>query len=754
MPTKRKKQNEYVPLNEEDLKKAIEIPVKQISEESLVKIEKVGKKKKGKIGKIKLKTRKFEEELVEKSGDGIDENAGKKGKQENYTLIITEKPQAALKIASSLGAHKKLSEKGVSYYVLEREGKRIIVAAAVGHLFTLTSEEKGWPVFNIKWVPSFKKGNKWTKKYLVLLKKLVKNASEFIVATDYDVEGEVIGWNIIRFIAKQKDAKRMKFSTLTKSELENSYENLEADINWGQAIAGETRHFLDWMYGINLSRALMSAIKKAGKFKILSIGRVQGPALNLIVQKELEIKKFKPEPYWQIFIKLKSHSLLLKYEKDVKEKKELEKLKNLRGEIGEAKTEKKSRYIRPPTPFDLTSLQREAYRLYKISPSQTLRIAQNLYLNGLISYPRTSSQKIPLSIKPHSILKKLSNKFKEVKFVERKKPVEGKKTDPAHPSIYPTGESGAMSNEEGKIYNLIVKRFISCFCSDAEIEDKKIIFITEKDKLKFLAKGLEIKNKGFLNVYPAVIRERGIGDMFGKKQIEKIKIEEKLTQPPKRYTPASIITELEKRNLGTKATRAAIIETLYNRNYIKEEPIHAIPLGISLISTLSKYSPIIIEEKLTRHFEKEMESIREAKRNILNLQDKTLKEAKSTIEKISKDFRKNEEKIGKELVKAIEENYKQEREEKIIGKCPVCKKGSLRILYNKKAKRYFVACSAYPKCKITYSLPPNSLIKPANKKCEECGFPKLLAIRKGRRPWEFCFNPECKSNNLKKAKQD
>jgi len=740
MPRKRKKQNQngYVPLDESSLKKAIEIPVKQVKEEDLVKIEKTSKEEQTR--KIKLKTRKLDEELIEKA-----EGEEKEEKPENYTLIITEKPQAALKIANALGNPRKLSRKGVSYYAIKKDGKKIIVAAAVGHLFTLTSKEKGFPIFNISWRADFKK-NPWAEKYYTLLKKLIKNASELIIATDYDIEGEVIGWNIIRFIAKQKNAKRMKFSTLTREELKKSYENPEASINWGQAIAGETRHFLDWMYGINLSRALMSAIKKAGRFKILSIGRVQGPALNLIVQKELEIKKFKPEPYWQIFVKLKSHSLLLKYEKDVKEKKELEKFKNLKGKTGKAKTEKKSRYIQPPTPFDLTSLQREAYRLYKISPSQTLRIAQNLYLAGLISYPRTSSQKIPPSIKPFEILKKLSSKFKEIKLATRKKPVEGKKTDPAHPSIYPTGEQGNMSRDEEKIYNLIVKRFISCFCSDAKIEDKKIIFITDKYKLKFLARGLEVKDKGFLNVYPAVIREQKIEDISGEKQVEKIKIEEKLTQPPKRYTPASIITELEKRNLGTKATRASIIETLYNRNYIKGEPIQAIPLGISLISTLSRYSPVIIEEKLTRHFEKEMESIREAKKNITNLQDKILKEAKSTIEKISQDFKKNEEKIGKELVKAIEENYKQEREEKIIGECPVCKKGSLRILYNKKAKRYFVACSAYPECKTTFTLPPNSLIKPANKKCETCGFPKLLAIRKGKRPWEFCFNPKCKSN--------
>jgi len=1229
MRRKKIQQEEYIPLDRDDLKHALEVPVKEIPESEIIKIEKPGKKGRR---KIELKNRNVREEEINQPEEEM------KG---TYTLIITEKPQAALKIATALGNARKLNEGNVSYYELTRENKKILIAAAVGHLFTLTTKEKGFPVFNISWQAEFKK-NTWAKKYYLLLKKVVKNANEFIIATDYDVEGEVIGWNIIRFIGKQKDAKRMKFSTLTSKELEDSYKNLQETINWGQAIAGETRHFLDWMYGINLSRALMSAIQKAGSFRIMSIGRVQGPALNLIVQKELEIQKFKPEPYWQIFIKLKGHKPELKYEKDITKKSELDKFKNLEGKKGTAKTEKFQRKIIPPFPFDLTSLQREAYRLFGINPSLTLQLAQNLYLAGLISYPRTSSQKIPFSINPKSILKKLAEKFKEVKFIKREKPVEGKKSDPAHPSIYPTGEFSTMNKEEEKIYSLIVKRFISCFCEDAEIEDKKIVFETEKDKLRFKASGLEIINKGWMNVYPLLMKEVEIETIEGEKTIEKSKIEEKITQPPRRYTPASIITELEKRNLGTKcltgntkilyngkfieiekifnsgkkisqenniktrqidgqtislnkennliatnpnliskrrigknekiikiatdssdikltdehlvyifrnnkieqipaknlsindkvvgiaknyqegeiviskdffegfkirdneiihkfsqktsrgirlfklpvrwstqlawilgyyygdgsysdkkyngshqiyftttedkalnllksgirqifgnepycynlkrkykvncnavmsyalikkfpnlkgkkpiqipteftgdflrgffdadgnvhlrplgktkingkecnsfdtprikitlsseelikwvsnlldklgihnhinkgtatckgkkfncwtilisgkekverfaykvgfdsykegilykglkcnspfyevlrnsariylalnkkelkpeelaekigisrysvmraikhlfvigiiskrrignrskqkwvysikekdveyetyciklvykkigkdlyeipvreikeehydgyvydisvgenspnfitegsllvhnSTRANIVETLYNRNYIKDTSISATPLGIKLIASLEKYSPIIIDEKLTRHFEKEMNEIQTAKKNLEEKEEKTIKEAKETITKISEDMKKNEEKIGKELIEANQEIYKQERENNTLQICEKCKKGNLRILFNKKFRRSFVACSNYPECKTTFSLPPG-LIKPSGKTCEFCGFPKLLRIQKGRRPWEFCFNPNCPSRN-------
>ena len=157
---------------------------------------------------------------------------------------------------------------------------------------------------DIKWHPSYelKKKSDYTRKYLTTIKKLAKEATEFTVATDYDIEGEVIGLNVLRYACKKKDAARMKFSTLTKEELNKSYEKKSKHLDWGQAIAGETRHYLDWFYGINLSRALMEAIKTTGKFKIMSVGRVQGPALNLIVQKEKKIQAFKPETFYQVSI--------------------------------------------------------------------------------------------------------------------------------------------------------------------------------------------------------------------------------------------------------------------------------------------------------------------------------------------------------------------------------------------------------------------------------------------------------------------
>jgi len=746
MPRKKKKkivqEDDYIPLSKKDIKSAVEIPVKQIKIEDLIKIEQKGKRK-TKVGR--LKSRKIDEEAEEQEEKLEEQRTGRTSIKGKYTLIITEKPQAALKISSALsdGKFRKLAENSVPYYEFTKNNKKIVVACAVGHLFTLKQQSgKGYPIFNIAWEPNYKvKKNDFSKKYYLLLSKLVKNADSFIVATDYDIEGEVIGWNIVRFIAKQKKAGRMKFSSLTKDELESAYQSLE-EINWGQAYAGETRHFLDWMYGINLSRALMAAIKTTGGFRIMSIGRVQGPALHFIVDREKEIQKFKPTPYWQVFINIEN--ILLKYVKDITKEKELDKFNGLKGREAECKTEKKEQKITPPAPFDLTSLQMESYKFFGLTPAKTLEVAQKLYLAGLISYPRTSSQKLPSSIGYGRIIKNLSKHFNETNFLTRKTPVEGGKSDPAHPAIYPTGEFDELSGDEKKVYELIAFRFLSCFASDALVENKTITALA--DGLKFNTKGMAIKEKGWMNIYKTKLQEKELPDINGLKKIKEVKIEKKMTQPPKRYSPASLVSELAKRNLGTKATRASIVETLYTRKYVDGKSITATPLGISLIDTLEKYSPIIIDEKLTREFEKEMNEILIAKKNLEEKEQKMLKKAEKTITSISDDLRKHEPKIGKELLKANEDLRKHEQEMNTIMPCPVCKKGVLRILYNRASRRYFLGCSSYPECRTTFSLPPNSLIKKAEKTCEKCSWPMLMAIKKSRRPWIFCFNPDCETN--------
>jgi DNA topoisomerase-1 len=248
------------------------------------------------------------------------------------------------------------------------------------------------------------------------------------------------------------------------------------------------------------------------------------------------------------------------------------------------------------------------------------------------------------------------------------------------------------------------------------------------------------------------MKEEKLPIINGEVTIRELRIEQKMTQPPKRYSAASLVKELEKRNLGTKATRASIIETLYDRGYVKERSLEATPLGLKLIETLRKYSPIIVDETLTRELEEEVEDMQVHASDLEKREEKVLDKAKKSIIQITRDMRAKEEAIGKELSEGTEEMWEQEKEDAKLTTCQKCGKGNLRVMYNRASRRFFVGCSNYPECKNTFSLPPNSLIKTVKdaegnpELCKECKGPMLLAIRKAKRPWKFCFNPECVTN--------
>ncbi len=720
-------------------------------------------KSKGKTGmkkssSTKKSSSKSAKSLAKKSSSKTSKN--KATSLKGYELIIAEKPKAAAKIAFALadkGTLKKKSYDKIPYYELKINGKPAVVASAVGHLFTLM--EKGgnkwtYPVFDVEWVSTSKaqKNAAYVNKYIKLLKELGKNASEVTIATDYDIEGEVIGLNVVRFALKREDANRMKFSTLTPSELKKAYENKSKTLDWSQAKAGETRHLLDYYYGVNVSRALTSSIKKAGAFKVLSSGRVQGPALKIIVDREEEIRKFKPQKYWQVFLKASTKNkeiLEAAHKKDKFFDKEEAEASKKRAQVPEAVVQEKKTTqvkIKPVVPFDLTSLQMEAYRNFKISPKRTLEIAQDLYIEGLTSYPRTSSQKLPYTLGFKKIFEKLSEQqdYKDLvmKILSKKKllPHEGKKSDPAHPAIYPTGiRPKTLDEQHRKVYDLIVKRFMAVFGEPAVKENVKVTLNAGGEI--FIVNGSRILNPGWTEFYSPYYKftDKLIPNVEEGEKLKILSVElvEKETKPKPRYTQASLVSELTKKNLGTKATRAQIIDTLFKRRYVKGERIEATELGIQAIKTLLKYSPLLLDEKLTRHFEDELEKIREGKVK----PEKVVEEAKKVVSKILSQFKKNELNIGKELRQA----NRNTSTEKVVGKCPVCHVGDLVIRHSKKTGKQFIACNQYPKCKTTFSLPQNALVKPTNEKCPHCGWPLVLVIRKGKRPWKLCFNPNCPS---------
>ena len=678
-----------------------------------------------------------------------------------YELIITEKPAAAKKIAEALADGKMIKEayQGVPYYKLTHGKKDIVVTCAVGHLYGLSEiQKKGWtyPMFGIEWKPVSEnvKGAEFTKKYLNTIKKLAKGANEYTVATDYDQEGEVIGLNVVRYACNKKDAYRMKFSTLTQDELREAYSKKSKHLDWGQAEAGETRHFLDWYNGINYSRALTASIKSSGSFKIMSTGRVQGPALKIIVQREKEIKAFKPKPFWQIRMdglykeqKIEAWHVQDKFWDKKEAEKSTAKTKSQK-DANVDKVERKQFNQMPPFPFDLTSMQVEAYRCFGISPKETLSIAQELYTASVISYPRTSSQQLPESIGYKKIFESLAKQTiysSLVKLLTTKKtlkPNNGKKTDPAHPALYPTGIApNELSEKEAKIYDLVVKRFMATFSENA-VRETMTVDLNCNGEI-FITKGTRTIEKGWHKFYEPYVRleETELPDMKHneKVNVQKIELLPKETQPPKRYTPASIIKELERRNLGTKATRSEIVDTLFGRGYVKGTPIEATQLGISTIETLEKYSPKIIDEELTRHFELEMDNIREGKQK----REIVLEDAKDALTKILTDFKKHQKEIGTELSKA---NKETQDEMSFLGICPICKLGNISMRRGKFGA--FAACNKYPDCKTIFSIPKNALIKPAKKNCEVCTYPMVLAIKKARQPMEFCLNPKCPSKHI------
>ncbi|MEK6942809.1 MAG: DNA topoisomerase I [Nanoarchaeota archaeon] len=678
-----------------------------------------------------------------------------------YELIITEKPAAAQKIAESLTDGKAIKEvnQGVAYYKITHGKKDIVVTCAVGHLYGLCErQKKGWtyPMFDIEWKPVSEnvRGSEFTKKYLNTIKKLAKGANEYTVATDYDQEGEVIGLNVIRYACGKKDAYRMKFSTLTKDELREAYSKKSKHLDWGQAEAGETRHFLDWYNGINYSRALTASIKSSGSFKIMSTGRVQGPSLKIIVDREKEIKAFVPKPFWQIRMdanfkqqKMEAWHVQDKFWDKKEAEKSIAKTKSQK-EANADEVERRKFDQMPPFPFDLTSLQIEAYRCFGISPKETLSIAQELYTSSFISYPRTSSQQLPESIGYKKIFDGLGKQAKyaaSVKLLTAKKslkPNNGKKTDPAHPALYPTGIApNELEAKEAKIYDIIVKRFMATFAENA-VRETMTVDLNCNNEI-FITRGTRTIEKGWHKFYEPYVKleEIELPDLRqGQKvNIGKIELLSKETQHAKRYTPASIIKELERRNLGTKATRSEIVDTLFNRGYVKGTPIEATQLGVSTIETLEKYSPKIIDEELTRHFELEMEGIREGKQK----KDQVLEEAKEAITKILIDFKKHQKEIGTELSKA---NKETQDEMSFLGICPICKLGNITMRRGKFGA--FAACNKYPDCKTIFSIPKNALIKPAKKECETCKYPMVLAIKKGKQPLEFCLNPKCSTKHV------
>ncbi|MDI6721533.1 MAG: DNA topoisomerase I, partial [Candidatus Aenigmarchaeota archaeon] len=641
------------------------------------------------------------------------------------------------------------------WYEFRKGGKLYVTAPAVGHLFTLKQKGKGWtyPAFDVEWIPSFKanRAAAFSQPYFINMENLAKDAEDVIVATDYDDEGEVIGYNILKLLCGRKTAARMRFSTMTKEELIQSFQKPEK-INLNQVESGYTRHYMDMYWGVNFTRALTLAIKSAAKrFRILSTGRVQGPTLHMLAKHERKINSFIPKPYWEIEadIVLGKQAMKALYEKGkIWDKPQAEKILRTasvkKGIVEDIR--KKIMLQKPPKPYNTTSFLADIYRFFGYSPQQGMSIAESLYQAGLISYPRTSSEKLPPDINYKKIITGVGKNpryAKDAKMLLEKsslKPEEGSKTDPAHPAVYPTGEMKKMGEQQQKVYDLCVRRFLACFGDPAKRESQKIIIGIGNNM--FFINGKRTIEAGWTALYgkygardEVMLPPARKGDEVA---VKKVSMLDKKTTPPPRFSQGSVLKEMENRGIGTKATRAQILQILYNRGYLMGKSIEVTELGMQLSDILEKNVQDLVSEKLTRHFEQMMEDVAAGKRK----REEVLEEAKKKIEKISTALKKKEKKIGEELTNAV---IATQDKQSILGKCLKCG-GMLKVHKNWMTKKRFAGCSGYKKgCRVGFPLPREGIIMSTEKECEHCKTPVIQVRSSGRRPFRMCLDPECKT---------
>ncbi|MFW9792717.1 MAG: DNA topoisomerase I [Candidatus Thorarchaeota archaeon] len=678
-------------------------------------------------------------------------------------MVITEKPTAAKRIAHALDdrqSPKEIRKRGASYLECKRGSDELLVVYALGHLFELKQIEKGWtyPRLETEWVPKYEveKKDTQTKPIISLIRRLSKDIDSFVVATDFDIEGSLIGFLTLKYACKAdpNSAHRMFFSTLTDSEIQSAYDTMSNSLDFPMIESGQVRHEVDWLFGINLTRALTLSVKNtAGWFKIVSTGRVQGPTLSFVADREQKVNLFVPHPYWVIQVKSMHDGIEidLEYSRkrvDVKTK-AMDIVRDLEGETAYVDSiNRRTTTQQPHPPFNLSSLQAEAYRHLGFKPSRTLAIAQSLYLNAVISYPRTNSEKLPESLDFKEILngigemKTYAALSKKVLESGNLTPIEGKKTDPAHPAIHPTGAKPTkrLTPSEKKLFDLIVRRFLAVFGEPAMKEHLRVD-INCKNHLLYL-RGLRILKYGWMEFYGPYAKtgERELPELSEGQSIvlSPVSSDERYTKPPPRFNHASLLKLLERENLGTKATRARIVDSVKSRGYALNDRFELSTLGYALYETLEQYMPDMLSPELTRNLEKEMDEIQREQTS----RGQVLSKAKNDLLDLLNDFRSQEQEIGDALVLGLQRYWKSTEE---LGKCPKCDDGTLRIIRSAKTGKRFVGCSNYKdgKCDQTFALPQKGDITPLEEMCSHCGH-KMIQVASGRRKWETCINwTEC-----------
>ncbi len=629
-------------------------------------------------------------------------------------------------------------------------GKEYRIESSFGHIRDLPKSKLGVDVekdFAPKYVIPTK-----SRKRVNELKKLAQKADEIYLATDEDREGEAIAWHLIEIIdGKDVSFKRIAFHEITKEAIEHALEN-PRDISVQMVDAQQARRILDRLVGYELSPFLWKKV-----YRGLSAGRVQSVAVRLIVEREREIQAFKPQEYWTIdalFSKKDAEFPAALHSIDGKkvEKLQIENEEQAQAIVKELEgaaytisdiTQKK-RQRKPNAPFRTSTLQQEANTRLGFSAKQTMMLAQQLYegvaingeSTGLITYMRTDS--VNLAEKFQSEANSFINDTYGKEYADKKVfAKKAKGAQEAHEAIRPTDVTitpesikEQLDARQFKLYDLIWRRAVASQMSSAEMLATSVNITA--DKYTFRATGMQIKFDGWLKIYPAKAKEQILPELQKDDEVtqKELQANQHFTEPPARYTEASLVKALEERGIGRPSTYAPTISTIQARKYIRKEQKKLIPeeVGFVVNDLLVEHFPEIVDYDFTAKMETSLDDIAEGKKEWQPL-------IKEFYHPFKEHLMKKDEEISKKDITETETDEKCDK----CGEAMVIKMGR----YGK-----FLACTAYPDCKNTKPLDGNGEPEEpetTDKKCKECGKPMIK--RNGRfGPFLGCSGyPECKT---------
>ncbi|QSZ68042.1 DNA topoisomerase I [Methanofollis aquaemaris] len=592
------------------------------------------------------------------------------------------------------------------------------------------------------------------KKIVALLQKMAKKADQVIIATDFDAEGELIGkeaLELVQAVNPRVPILRARFSAITPQEIRRAFAE-PTELDFALAAAGESRQIIDLVWGASLTRFISIAARRGGA-NILSVGRVQSPTLAMIVDREREIERFVPEPYWMLTLQTEKDHTPLELRHTAGRFTDRDEAfgakERTKDPLTVTEVKEGVKHDRAPTPFDTTALLVAAGRV-GISAANAMRIAEDLYMNGFISYPRTDNTVYPATLDLDEVLGMLTKTAfaNETRWVEKHRrptPTRGKKSSTDHPPIHPTGPATReqLGEDRWKLYELVVRRFLATLSPDAEWATMKVNFDAGGEP--YTATGGRLKEEGWRRVYPysrAAERIIPVCTVGERLPILSVDLEEKETQPPPRYTQSRLIQTMEELGLGTKSTRHEVIQKLISRRYVQDGPLRPTLVGRAVIESLEAHADTITRPDMTRTLEAHMQLIKERKKS----GEDVVNESRGMLHSVFEGLEAHEDQIGEGIIDRTVA-------ERTIGPCPVCGK-DLQLRQAHGASQ-FIGCSGYPECTFNISLPGVMWGKAirVEKVCEEHGLSHVRLIRKGARPWDIgcplCSHIESNAETLR-----